>query len=107
MRVAAAAAAVVVVGGLRDLKDELEVERLPRVDDVDEPVGLLLLRPVPNGGEVAGVVGEAPAGLDDDERDNTLGLIQRAKRAGGSAAAVGQRLVSGQGDDDPPAVLRV
>ena len=51
----------------------LEVQRLPHVSDVDQPVAVLLVEPVADGGEVGGVVGVAAVRLDDRHRDLAAG----------------------------------
>ena len=45
------------------------MQRLPGVRDVDEPVAVLLVESVADGGEVGGVVGEAAVRLDQRHRD--------------------------------------
>ena len=49
------------------------MQRLPLVRDVDEPVAVLLVEAVADGGEVGGVVGVAAVRLDDRHGDLAAG----------------------------------
>mmetsp|Transcript_10159 Transcript_10159/g.22005 ORF Transcript_10159/g.22005 Transcript_10159/m.22005 type:complete len:271 (+) Transcript_10159:935-1747(+) len=56
-------------------EDELEMRALPRVDDVEHPIALLLKQPVPDGSHVGRVVVVAAVALDQDERVLLLGVL--------------------------------